>query len=40
MIPGLFEILGANNLLSSDVAPAIMAFQQQKKKRDVLQGVY
>lgn len=31
MIPGLFEILGANNLLSSDIAPATMAFQQQQK---------
>jgi len=30
MIPALFEILGANNLLSSDIAPDTVAFQQQK----------
>lgn len=40
MIPALFEILGANNLLSSDISPGTMAFQQQQKKCDILQGVY
>lgn len=39
-VQALSEILGANHLMSSDISPGTMAFQQQQQKCDILQGVH